>query len=279
MAGQRGGSVMMRGRMIYGGGTLQNVLSSLGLTTNLKLSLDAGDAASYTSGQKWLDRSGNGHDFFRGADVTETTDDPTFNGTVGSPGSSTYFSLDGGDFFRYDTTNEAWMENLHKDNAIFTIVCFYYQPGGGGEIEILGTHGGSAADIGIGLESQATVNLSIGDGSGAFALDVTGDTAVADDAWHMVGVSLNEATGAGGGFLYLDGAYNQVSASDTFNSAYATPSSSNADFTMELGTEGNGATPSSSGSRLACIAIWEGTALSKANMDAIWVAMRGRFGL
>ena len=42
------------------------MLRRLGLTNGLKLCLDAGDANSYTSGEPWLDTSGNGYDFNRG---------------------------------------------------------------------------------------------------------------------------------------------------------------------------------------------------------------------
>ena len=84
-----------------------NILTSNSLTTNLKLCLDAGDINSYSgSGQKWLDRSGLGHDFFLGVDGSANTDDPTFNGSPGNASSNEYFSVDGGDFFRYDSTGE-----------------------------------------------------------------------------------------------------------------------------------------------------------------------------
>lgn len=259
--------------------TLIEVLTSLGLTTNLELCLDAGDSLSYVSGQKWLDRSGNGADFFLGADVNASTDDPTFTGIPGHTSPSAYFSFDGGDVFTYDTTNETWMQNLHKNNAIFTVVAFYYQDGAGDEMTFCG--GGAIADIGINFDTSAgsprQPQLRVGPG----VLAVVADTALGSGAWHMVGLSLNEATGAGGGFFYSDGAYNQVSASDTFTSTYTSPSSSDMTHTFQVGASGNGPSvnPTTDGQRLSCIAIWEGTALSKANMDSIWAAMRGRFGL
>ena len=52
--------------------TMKETLTLLGLTTNLKLCLDAGDLASVASGSqtKWLYVSGGGYDFFRGTDGT-----------------------------------------------------------------------------------------------------------------------------------------------------------------------------------------------------------------
>lgn len=257
---------------------LMNVLTTLGLTTNLELCLDAADTQSYSSGQKWLDRSGNGVDFFLGADINASTDDPTLTGAPGAP--TTYWLFDGGDFFRYDSTNETWMENLHKDNAVFTFVAFIYQDDAGDDTEIFGTNGEASSNVGISWESNnGVITVKVADGSGSLALNPLGDTTLSATSWHMVGLSLNEAGGASGSFLYADGAYNQVSASDTFDGAYATPSASNATFTAEIGATGNATTVSDAGQRIACIAVWEGTALTKANMDSIWSAMRGRFGL
>lgn len=77
-----------------GGGTsLINTLSNLGLLTNLKLCLDAGDLNSYDgSSQTWKDLSGNGTDFYRGATSGSEASDPTFN-PVGNGGTyQDYFS-------------------------------------------------------------------------------------------------------------------------------------------------------------------------------------------
>jgi len=259
--------------------TLKNVLVNLGLTTNLKLCLDSGDISGYVSGQSWLDTSGGGYDFFRGADINASTDDPTFNGVSGSVTKNEYFSYDGGDFFQYDTTNESWMDNLHKNNAIFSIVAFYYQDADLDQSAFF-TTAQDNTEIGINFSHQAsgggTFNLNVPNGVPGFALSVTGATDPADTAWHMASCSLNEATGAAGGFLYLDGAYNQVAASDTFTSTYTTPSAAAATRTARIGWL---VSPDSAGQRIACIGVWEGTALTKANMDSIWAAMRSRFGL
>ena len=249
------------------GSPLMTVLTSLSLTTNLELCLDAADSASYTSGQKWLDRSGLGYDFFLGADGTATSTDPTFVGGVGAP--SSYWSFDGGDYFTYDSANETWMQNLHKNNAIFTIISFYYT-----DISMLMTVN-SPATSGVALRANRLTIV----GGGLDVLAKTADTSPNLTAWNMSGISLNEATGAGGGFFYLNGAYNQVSGANTFTSTYTAPSTGPADGTAHINSYSDGSVPISAGSRLACIAIWEGTALTKANMDSIWTAMRGRFGI
>ena len=111
-----------------------NDIDQAGLLTDLELCLDAGAASSYTSGQKWLDMSGNGYDFFLGSEgaSASTGDEPTFTGSAGGLSDSEYFVMDGGDFFSYDTgTLESWMTDMYKDNATWTVLMWTYGPAGG----------------------------------------------------------------------------------------------------------------------------------------------------
>lgn len=263
-----------------GGVTLMSALTTASLTTNLKLCLDAGDVSSYDPSvqtDKWLDRSGAGYDFYRGSGTGSDAADPTFTGSAGVLGS--YWALDGGDYFTYDTTNEAWMQTLHKNSAVFSLVAFYYQDGASDSIGFFANSGGGIPTTGIRINIDlATLLLTVSNAS-SDALFVVTDSALSANGWHMIGISLTEATGSGGGFFYTDGAYNQVSASDTFNSTYASPSASNATTTTQICAYGGGSEPASAGQRLGCMAVWQGTALTKANMDTIWAAMRGRFGI
>lgn len=257
-----------------GGGdtTLIEAITLAGLTANLQLCLDAGDPVSYASGTKWLDRSGGGYDFFLGSDGSGTSD-PTFVGSIGSP--AAYWTGPSG-YFTYDTTNEAWMNNLHKNNAAFTCIHFMYQAG---TFPVaFGTNGGTDAGIGVQFQTATSPRIGVAKGSAGYALVAIGDTTPSANAYHMVGVSLNEATGAGGGFIYTDGAYNKVGGADTFNSTYTSPSAAAATYAMNVGAYGGGLGNLDATERLVAIAIWS-SALTKANMDAIWSAMRGRFGI
>lgn len=259
---------------------MNEVLLRLGLTANLKLCLDAGDYLSYTSGQSWLDRSGNGYDFFLGASDHPGTGTaaPVFTGPAGSPSAYWLFNSS---YFTYDSANETWMENLHKDNAIFSAVFFFYRKGTTNKL--FGMNGTGIPANGIGSELgllDGIVRFKVGDGSGSFALDVTSDSGDVDiTAWNMIGISIDEATGSGGGFIYVNGAYSQVGSADTFDASYTSPSASNATDTMQIGARGNGINPASDGSRMGAVAIFEGAALTKAQFDLIWAAMRGRFGI
>jgi hypothetical protein len=260
-------------RPTWRGAPMLYTVRKLGLTANLRLCLDAGDDASYASGQPWLDTSGNGYDFFRGADGSATGTDPTFNGTAGGRSSSEYWSFDGGDYFTYDTTNETWMQNLHKDSALFTIVTWWYRASTDTS-SIMGTNGGGA-NVGTGfhlIHNSGPVLLRCLNATAA-ALDVTLSTVtVPATTWAMLALSINEAAGAAGGTWFCNGA------SETFNAAYSSPASGNASQTLQIGARGGGNNPAVSGSRCASFLAWEGRALTIGEIQALFQATRGRFG-
>ena len=262
---------------------LIEVLTALSLTTNLKVCLDAGDVVSYDgSAQDWTDRSGNiGSDEFQlGATDQATTDDPLFNGTAGGLSVAEYFSYDGGDHFLYPSTIETWADALHKDSAIFSVFAVVYRVAASSSVHTLfATKDGSAGERGFLIEISTTDKLSIfgADGS-ATDINVASDTAIDLDAWNAIGWSITEG-GGDASFFWDNGAYNQVSSSDTFDAAYTTPSASSAAGAGVIGARDGPTAQAESGERIACLAIWQGTALTKANLDAIYAQIRGRFGI
>ena len=100
-----------------GDGSLSDVLPST------VFDLDATLAASFTSGQKWLNiatapadgSAQTDNDFFLGVDGSVSTDDPTFTGSAGSM--AAYFAMDGGDFFNIAGGNTTFLKSLHKTTA------------------------------------------------------------------------------------------------------------------------------------------------------------------
>lgn len=264
------------GKLSYSQTELIHVIRRCGLTSGLKLCLDAGDAASYASGQSWLDTSGNGYDFFLGADGSVAADDPTFNGTAGQRAPSNYWSFDGGDFFRYDSANETWMQNLHKDNAKFTIVAGV-QNGALGDIRsICGTTGGvNAVGVQFYISDSGEPRLRVRGDSGVSVLFLSTVMTSAEDVPHFMAVSLDEAAGANGASTYLNGV------AEYFTSTYTGPSVNSAGYTLEIGSTGSGGTPQllPATSRLWFIAIWESIVLTKTQVDAVYMGMRGRMGI
>lgn len=254
--------------------TLIQSLTALGLTTGLQLALDAGDANSYTSGQSWLDTNGNNCDFFLGADGSATASDPTFTGTPGGLSSEEYWAFDGGDYFTRAAANDAWINNLHKGSAAFTLAGYIW-PGSLAVLATLfGTNGQNTANIGVDLLIAATTG-NIGArcrAAGVLALNQNG-SAIPVSAWSFFAWSQNEAGGAGASFLQVN------STVTTFNGVYTTPSASDATYTAQIGAAGNAVNPLRSGSRLPLFMAWEGAALTQAQLLAVFNATRGRFGI
>lgn len=99
--------------------------------------LDATYEASYSTtvdDQKWRNvipfpadsASATDYDFFLGADGTSSTDDPTFNGSVGD--NAAFWTFDGGDFFDLVTgSNTTLLDELHitTAGADFWVACAF----------------------------------------------------------------------------------------------------------------------------------------------------------
>jgi hypothetical protein len=251
--------------------TLFEVIHGLGLNANLKLCLDAGDRGSVASGSqtKWLDVSGNGHDFNRGSTTSSESSDPTFNGTVGAQSSSEFYSFDSADWLRYDTTNETWMENFHKNNALFSVAGWV----NGSTIPVFGTTGDPTGLGGVGAyllsHTSSGLTFTARNGSGN-AFTKTFNHGVSA-SWRFIGMRVDEASNTTTMIIN-----DQESTSAC---TYSSPSSSAASQTMELGAYGGAEQPASSGARMASLAMWEGVALSVASLRNIREATRGKFGV
>lgn len=252
------------------------ILAGLNLTDGLKVVLDAGDGASYTSGQSWLDLAGSGYDFFRGADGSATSTDPTFNGSAGGLSSSEYFSFDGGDYFTYDSANETWMNNLHKSGAKFTVMMWVNLAAIGGGGTFFSTSRANTADVGV------IIRMAGGDGRPVLQVFSGGGTvhtsvpigALTTSTWQLLGMSLDTSDGTSGSKFFIDGT------TETFSGSYSSPSSAAATYTAKIGADG--ATTGgrlASGSRVAGVMAWEGVALSGDQMTNVFTATRDRFGV
>lgn len=261
--------------------SLASAITTAGLTSNCKLILDPGIRASYTSGQKWNDVSGNGYDFFLGDGSGVSANDPTFTGSAGDLSSNTYWGFDGSQYFTYDTTNEAWMNNLHKNGALFSLICAIYvvnitDPDGAVNY---GTNGSTLGAVGsdFRLDSSEKISFRVTNGTITPALEVVATTGLSTGAWHIVGLSIDE-NGGNVSFFYADGAYNRTSAfSDTFDAAYLSPSGANATCTMQIASIGNADGIFPNGYKLGFFGMWEGVALTKANFDLLFGLLRGRY--
>lgn len=261
--------------------TLLKAIQDASLTTNLKLALDFGSISSWPgSGTQWLDTSGGGIDF----DRTGSSGGPVPTGSAGQLGSGNYWTFTGnpglGRFFTYETTNAAWMETLHKDNAIFSVIVALHSVADGEAI--LGDNANDLSSVGLQINGAngggIKPRLIVSNGTGVAALDVAADNAISFSSWSIVGLSIN---GAGGSvsFFYQNGNYNPVSAGNTFDAAYLLPSAAGAAAVMQIAAAGAGAALVNAAARVAFFGMWQGTALTKANFDSLYASLKPRFGL
>ena len=258
-----------------------------GLGGNLQLVLDAGSGTSVTASdaQWWRDLSGNGYDFYLGSSTATGADEPVFAGTIGGLSSNenwTFTSATVDSWFEYDSANETWMNNLHKQNASFTAL-FWLNVGSlassGGVF--FGTNGLTGfGNNGVQLifsPNELTFGASAATAS-ANAFTATSDSTLASGTWHLVGISIDEAVGASGGFFYDNGSYIQSGAADKFDCTYNFTAASNATYTMRLTDTGDGSTLMGEDHTLAGAMFWS-AALTKEQIDVFYNKTKARFGL
>lgn len=253
--------------------SLQTTISSLGLTTSLQLVLDAGDLASYDgTSQTWVDVNA-GNNFIRGSTTGGQTSDPTFNGTAGRQSASEYFSFDGGDYFQ-EGSDLAFANSWNKDNAAFTFVqAIYYAHGSSAEPVFYNAE--NSGDIGVALQIIASddapfVNVFSGGGGTALSLNASSALALTTSAWNFYAVAVNEATGANGATIKVNGSLEQ------FTSTYTSPSASNPSNPIRLGHNG-GSLFYTSGTRIGCVAAWN-RRLSNSELASLYAAMQPKYG-
>lgn len=248
----------------------KEVVAQLGLTTNWKLCLDAGDATSYTSGQTWSDISGGGNHFYRGGGSGTESSDPPFNGLVGTQAPSPYWSFNDNQWFTLvAASNPTWLINLHKNNAIYSGFAWLYMASAARH-GILSTAGSQVANTGFSflVDENQKNHIFATNGSGSYT-SIAGAITVPLNQWVYCGVSVNEGTGSG--------IFQMNDQQETFNSTYTSPSTGNPSFKAQVAASGANDYTFNSGSRLAMVNFWEGTALTASNLDSLYQATRRRF--
>lgn len=253
--------------------SLYTVVKQKGLLGNLMIGLEAGALASWPgSGQKWLDQSGGGRDFFLGVDGTATSD-PTFVGTPGAITLAQYWTSAGTGFFTYDAANEAWMNSLHKDAALFSAVAVYYAPALGANGSLFGTDGNLASKIGFDWGHDTANRLTVfsrnGSGGAPAMTYATPAAVVVASAWNVLGLSIDEAGAAG---ILTDNA-----SVFPFDATYTAPSAAAATHTLQIAARGGNAVPNAAGSRMAALLVWNGRALTTAELLSLTSAINANY--
>lgn len=178
--------------------------------------LDAGDSASYSSGQTWAnlitqpaytDAAQTDYDFYLGSGSGADAADPTHNGTPGGKSADEYWSTGNDDYFTIAAGNDGFIDSLHKANAKFTMI---FVVKSGANVASTGTFFGTAGvsggvqidanDIGVLLHSPSgsgRLRFEVANGTGTRALLSTSPSNVAltNNTLAFVGISVDEAAG------------------------------------------------------------------------------------
>jgi hypothetical protein len=244
--------------------SIQQIIADLALPTP-KLLLEAGSLASWPgSGQKWIDESGNGYDFFLGTDGTVASADPVFNGVPGGISLSEHWALSGFQYFTYDAVSEPWMNAIHRDNAKASGVFLFYYPAPSPTFScfLYGNFLNTLTNIGSEfVVYNNSLVFAVGNGSGTYSYNQPA-AATLGAGWHVGAFSIDEA--AGTLTIMTDGVV------EVFAGAiYAAPSAAAASFPLQIGAEG-GTTGSllPIGFNLRSVVMWQGVALTAAQLVA-----------
>lgn len=260
------------------GSTLLEMITVNGLSANLCLCLDSGDANSYDgTSQTWFDLSGGNQNFFRGSSSGAQASDPTFNGSAGAKSAEEYFSVDGGDYFSQVSSSLNFAETWHKDNAAFTFGFVMYVGSGDSVTAPIFNN-----DYVATLTNDAGTDIYINSGDD-FKLDVARDTgglvlntvlltdfSAGARAWRCGIISMTEATG---NILVKT---SSSAATLLTGKTYSSPSRSPSNKAYSLMGESDGANRFASGVRLACVFGFN-RALPTGELDTLYAAIKGRF--
>lgn len=248
---------------------LDQMARHIGAGGNLAFALDAADSRSYLSGQTWYDITSNDRDFYRGADGSASTDDPTLVGPPGQLSRSTYFSFDGGDKFTA-LSNGTFINSLHKDNGKSTLVLAARFPSFASNAILFGT-ARLTTDVGIRhiIGTSGQLSIAVNNGGGSFQALIASSIVATANTPTVIVISVDEAGGAGASHVRIN---NQT---ETFNGAITSPSASNASRTMTIGANDINTQGFINGTRLWAVMGFS-TALTTTQSAALYQSLIAR---
>lgn len=246
--------------------------------------LDAGDTLSYSgAGQTFanmyaLPADGSAqtaYDFYRGTTSGADASDPTFNGVAGNKSVNEYFSVNGSQDFTLIGANTTFINNLHKDNAAFSILAFIRTPTAYGGVDhgIVATSSGTLGDEGIILDIRAagTVGFRQFQNTPSITSKQTVAT-MTNSTNYMIGVTVDESDTSTGCSLYIN------SAVENFSGAYSVPSVNSATYKMQIASMANNSFYLGNGGRIYHILMFN-RKLPDGQVQGYYQRYRSRYGL
>ncbi|UOK73022.1 hypothetical protein [Ancylobacter polymorphus] len=224
--------------------TLKSIIAGLSLPTP-NIVLDAGDPASYTSGNTWVDVQ-NANNVYVGDDGSGFGAFPSLEGGVGALSSAFAMTSISRSLFR-STGTPSYAESWHKNNGAFTVAALIYVPAwsSGQGVYLFSTCSGATSSVGLRstlrpASAARQMVLDVVKGSGGAALSQIGDVTayLVDSAWNFVAIAIDESVGSNGLTFHCNG--QNVQANSTYSSPSASASSGPYDVSGPIaGTNGN----------------------------------------
>lgn len=201
---------------------LYDVVDRLGYLAHCRFLLDAADKRCTSTSGQWVNLGSETQTIYKGTSTGGDAAEPTFNGTSDGKSANEYFSFDGGDYFRFSSTN-TWMQTWHKANAQYSIVFLFYGTGSATLATFLSTKNTAITANGIGVSMYTGLsgeNIIIFTSNGSGVVNTTASTATCTaNSWNFIGVSMNFAANAQ--IIQIN---NSV---ETFSGSMTSPTSSN----------------------------------------------------
>lgn len=249
------------------------------------------DATTYTSGQTWAntiatpgDGSGQtAYDYMLGGSTSAEGSDPTFVSGVA------HFSFDGGDCLTLQNASTSFLKAMHKAGQKFTIEVWMQWAGTtGGNVNPIfdsGTsdQGGSDmsrgviyADLGTlqGTAGKNAVRIKADSGAGN-AFTKAADNPIPTGSIQMIALSY-DGSGATDSFFYRNGNYDPAGGVNTWavSGSFGTSDATNK---SRIGARGDASALVPAGTKIYFLRVYN-TNLTKAELDARWTALKGRYG-
>ncbi|MCC6138916.1 MAG: hypothetical protein IT287_09800 [Bdellovibrionaceae bacterium] len=204
-------------------------------------------AWSYSGSGNWLNSGSGGstYDMSLGNGSTATTF-PTY---VSS--SPNHFLMDGGDYFRLVGAQTAFLDSIHKANAIYTIVIEGHRASTSTQVWF--STGSWSNNVGVALYTTTSINYQVGDGSpisgscgGNASLCVSGPS-FGGTGTSFMALAVDEPSATG--TVRANGS------SSTITSTYSGPSAATAQHKFELGGVSESIVPNST--RYYRVRVWD----------------------
>ena len=199
-----------------------------------------------------------------------------------SPGATAYFgnTTSAGNF--NITPNTTFLNSLHKNNALFTLVFLYFIGNVPGETQyLIGNMGtaGSTTGLRFSVSPSSTLTLEVYN-SGASALSISSIGAISVNEISLLAVSVDEANGKVS-FFATNATDGNLSVAFT-GQPYASPSSSDATYSTNIMAAGNAESKIPdhvSNSHRMYQAMVFNQFLSQSQLSNIFNSQRSRYGV